>query len=102
MVELLLEFKKRLDQVLEVAFQKNEAFANAQKDSFENFINQRQNKPAELIAKFIDAKLKAGNKGQTDDELETVLDRALLLFRFIQVSHWTASHQESAYIVQLA
>eukprot|EP00983_Pelagomonas_calceolata_P026160 822184-Pelagomonas_calceolata.AAC.7 len=52
-------------------------------ESFENFINQRQNKPAELIAKFIDAKLRAGNKGQTEEELDAQLDKALLLFRYI-------------------
>jgi hypothetical protein len=32
------------------------------KESFEHFINQRQNKPAELIAKYVDCKLRAGNK----------------------------------------
>jgi len=55
-------------------------------ESFEIFINQRQNKPAELIAKFIDAKLRAGNKGQTEEELDMQLDKALLLFRYISVS----------------
>ncbi|KAK9823559.1 hypothetical protein WJX72_003747 [[Myrmecia] bisecta] len=83
MVNLLLEMKANLDTVLHQAFQHNEQFANAMKDAFEHFINQRQNKPAELIAKFIDAELKAGNKGQTDDELEVRLDKALILFRYI-------------------
>ena len=44
-----------------------------------------QNRPAELIAKFIDAKLRAGNKGTSEEELESTLDRVLILFRFIQV-----------------
>ena len=44
-----------------------------------------QNRPAELIAKFIDAKLRAGNKGLSDEEMENTLDRVLVLFRFIQV-----------------
>lgn len=42
-------------------------------------------RPAELIAKFIDAELRAGNKGQTEEELETTLDKVLILFRYIQV-----------------
>ena len=54
-------------------------------DAFENLINQRQNKPAELIAKYIDAKLRAGNKGQSEEELDAELDKALLLFRYISV-----------------
>ena len=33
-------------------------------DSFEAFINQRQNKPAEMIAKFVDSKVcKKNNNG---------------------------------------
>ena len=36
------------------------------------------------MAKFIDAELKAGNKGQSDEELEATLDKALMLFRYIQ------------------
>jgi len=43
-----------------------------------------QNRPAELIAKFIDGKLRAGNKGTSEEELEGILDKVLVLFRFIQ------------------
>ncbi len=42
MVELLLDLKRRLDEVLHDAFARNEAFANGLKDAFEAFINQRQ------------------------------------------------------------
>jgi cullin-4 len=38
-----------------------------------------------LIAKFIDSKLRAGNKGTSEEELEGTLDKVLVLFRFIQV-----------------
>lgn len=31
-------------------------------EAFETFINRRPNKPAELIAKFLDGKLRAGSK----------------------------------------
>lgn len=44
-----------------------------------------QNRPAELIAKFLDEKLRAGNKGTSEEELENILERVLVLFRFIQV-----------------
>ncbi|KAK4348129.1 hypothetical protein RND71_034468 [Anisodus tanguticus] len=42
------------------------------------------NRPAELIAKFLDEKLRAGNKGTSEEELEETLDKVLVLFRFIQ------------------
>jgi len=53
-----------------------------------------QNRPAELIAKFLDEKLRAGNKGTSEEELEGTLDKVLVLFRFIQVCwmfHWWSS-----------
>eukprot|EP00899_Mesostigma_viride_P022837 jgi/Mesvir1/3738/Mv15014-RA.1 len=84
MVSNLLAFKARLDNVLDVSFCKNESYVNTMKESFEHFINARQNRPAELIAKFIDALLKAGNKGGSEEELEATLDAVLVLFRFIQ------------------
>lgn len=83
MVQDLLEFKIRMDQVVNECFQKQEKFVYSLKDGFEYFINRRPNKPAELIAKFIDSKLRAGNKEATEDELEKILDQILVLFRFI-------------------
>ncbi|TPX49800.1 hypothetical protein SeMB42_g00608 [Synchytrium endobioticum] len=82
MVTDLLAFKAKLDNLMNIAFAKNEAFANTMKESFEYFINQRQNKPAELIAKHLDGLLKSG-KGVTEEEVESMLDRCLVLFRFI-------------------
>ena len=83
MVASLLTMKERMDEVLTQAFARNESFGNTLKDSFEHFINSRPNRPAELIAKFIDARLKTGNKGQTEEELEQVLDKVLTLFRYV-------------------
>ncbi|GBG65908.1 hypothetical protein CBR_g54200 [Chara braunii] len=84
MVSYLLDLKARLDTIREESFQNQEVFANTLKDAFEHVVNLRQNRPAELIAKFIDAKLRAGNKGTSEEELEAVLDKVLVLFRFIQ------------------
>ncbi|XP_004631217.1 cullin-4A [Octodon degus] len=83
MVQDLLEFKDRVDHVVEVCFQRNERFVHLMKESFEAFINKRPNKPAELIAKHVDSKLRAGNKEATDEELERILDKIMILFRFI-------------------
>ena len=83
MVTQLLELKARMDAVLRDAFAGSDSFANALKDAFETFINERANRPAELVAKYIDSLLKAGNKGTSDEELEALLDRVLILFRYI-------------------
>ncbi|CAG9796347.1 unnamed protein product [Diatraea saccharalis] len=83
MVAELLEFKEQLDHVVGTCFQRNEKFTYSVREAFEHFINQRQNKPAELIAKFVDVKLRAGNKEATEEELERLLDKIMVLFRFI-------------------
>ncbi|XP_024391521.1 cullin-4 [Physcomitrium patens] len=84
MVSWLLDLKARLDAIWEESFFRNETFSNTLKDAFEHLINLRQNRPAELIAKFIDGKLRSGNKGTSEEELEGILDKVLVLFRFIQ------------------
>uniref|UniRef100_A0A8C9RB68 Cullin 4A n=1 Tax=Scleropages formosus TaxID=113540 RepID=A0A8C9RB68_SCLFO len=83
MVQELLDFKDKIDHIIQTCFQKNESFLNAMKESFENFVNKRPNKPAELIAKYVDSKLRAGNKEATDEELERILDKIMIIFRFI-------------------
>ncbi|KAK2719883.1 cullin-4B-like [Artemia franciscana] len=83
MVQELLDFKDTMDNVVNNCFWKNEKFVNSVKDSFETFVNQRQNKPAEMIAKFVDTKLRTGNKEATEEELEKLLDKIMVLFRFI-------------------
>ncbi|XP_071441003.1 cullin-4A [Hetaerina americana] len=83
MVQELLDFKDKMDNVVTTCFHKNEKFTNSLKEAFEHFINQRANKPAELIAKFVDSKLRAGNKEATEEELEKLLDKIMVLFRFI-------------------
>ncbi|KAM3284651.1 cullin-4 [Capsicum chacoense] len=84
MVSSLLEFKASVDTIWEESFSKNEAFGNTIKDAFGHLINLCENRPAELIAKFVDEKLRAGNKGTSEEELEGTLDKVLVLFRFIQ------------------
>nr|DBA21038.1 TPA: hypothetical protein GDO54_017759 [Pyxicephalus adspersus] len=83
MVQELLDFKDKVDHVIDVCFMKNEKFVNAMKEAFETFINKRPNKPAELIAKYVDSKLRTGNKEATDEELEKMLDKIMIIFRFI-------------------
>lgn len=83
MVQALLDLKSRLDDLILYCFEGAENFNNAINLAFESFVNARENKPAELIAKFIDNILRTGNKGFTEEQLESTLDKALTLFRYI-------------------
>lgn len=62
MVQSLLAYKQKIDSILADTFDHNPQFANSMREAFESFINSRQNKPAELIAKFVDSRLRSGNK----------------------------------------
>merc|ERR1712038_531847 len=50
---------------------------------FEHFLNLNQRSP-EYLSLFIDDKLKKGVKGLSDAEVEQVLDKSMILFRFLQ------------------
>lgn len=83
MVQSLLDLKARLNDVVSYSFCGAETFTNAVNLAFEFFVNARENKPAELIAKFVDGILRTGNKGFSEEELESTLDKVLTLFRYI-------------------
>lgn len=51
MVQDLLDFKDKMDVIVRNCFEHNEKFTNSLREAFEFFINQRANKPAELIGK---------------------------------------------------
>ena len=116
MVVRLLLFKKKLDSVLETAFGGHQILGYGLKEAFENFINKTKktnmtwgtdnDKPGEMIAKYVDMILKGGSKaipqsleearaakmdedadeGGTDEEgqISKQLDHVLDLFRFIR------------------
>jgi len=83
MVERLLSLKQRMDKIVRDSFQQNPILVNALRDSFEHFINQRSDRPAELVAKYVDMLMKEGNRKYSDEELESILDRLMVLFRFM-------------------
>jgi len=83
MVQNLIDLKANIDKVLADCFDNRESFHGALKEAFEYSINLRQNRPAELVAKYIDSKLRSGSKGGGDEELESTLDGVLVIFRYI-------------------
>lgn len=49
MVDALLAFKKKTDQLFHRPFKRDPSIGFAIRDAFESFINKRQNKPAEML-----------------------------------------------------
>ena len=84
LVSELLQLKSSLDALLSSAFASSSAFLHALKLAFESFLNSRENKPAEMIAKHLDRLLRSGGqKGATAEELQAELERVMFLFRYI-------------------
>jgi len=79
----LLGFKQWMDRIVRESFESNDAFAYSMKEAFEAFMNDRANKPAELIAKYVDVKLRVGNR-DSEEDLDSLLDRTMVLFRYVQ------------------
>ena len=88
MIPSLLAFKKRMDGIIATAFEGDDNLTFALREAFGKFINTRQNKPAEMIAKYLDACLRRGTLGDgsnlDDNALESELDKVLELFRFVE------------------
>lgn len=53
MVQELLDFKDKMDGIVSECFSSSDKFVLALKEAFEHFINQRLNKPAELIGEIM-------------------------------------------------
>lgn len=81
MVKNLLEFKARTDALVKGPFGGDVAFRQVLQRELERAINKRPNKPAELVAKYIDKMLRKSGVG--DDELDRLFDNVLLIFRYI-------------------
>ena len=59
------------------------SFQNAVNGAFEAFLNLCPRAP-EYLSLFMDDRLKRGLKGASEDDVDSTLDAAMVLFRFLQ------------------
>ncbi|CAH8534666.1 unnamed protein product [Dicrocoelium dendriticum] len=83
MIQNLINCRDYLTDLITSCFSNDSSFIRVLQDAYEEFINQRPNKPAELLAKYLDSHLRSGNKAQTEEELDRLMDKAMILFRHI-------------------
>ncbi|KAJ3034571.1 hypothetical protein HDV00_004934 [Rhizophlyctis rosea] len=81
-VEGMLALKQKFDMILDKAFGMDRAFQNEMNAALEFAVNQNSKAP-EFSSLFIDENLRKGLKGKSEEEMETLLDRTITLFRFI-------------------
>ncbi|KVI09114.1 cullin-3A-like isoform X1 [Cynara cardunculus var. scolymus] len=82
-VQRLLDEKDKHDKIINLAFNNDKTFQNALNSSFEYFINLNPRSP-EFISLFVDDKLRKGLKGVSEEDVEIVLDKVMMLFRYLQ------------------
>ncbi|XVF60511.1 hypothetical protein PTKIN_Ptkin08bG0053200 [Pterospermum kingtungense] len=82
-VQLLLDLKDKYDRIITSAFSNDKTFQNALNSSFEYFINLNPRSP-EFIYLFVDNKLRKGLRRVTEDDVELVLDKVMMLFCYLQ------------------
>ncbi|CAL5325072.1 hypothetical protein CsSME_00004254 [Camellia sinensis var. sinensis] len=82
-VQRLLDEKDKHDKIINLAFNSDKTFQNALNSSFEYFINLNPRSP-EFISLFVDDKLRKGLKGVNEEDVEIVLDKVMMLFRYLQ------------------
>jgi cullin 3 len=83
-VEQVLDLKDKFDRIWDKALQKDPTLQAAIARAFSEFINHsRFNRASEYVSLFIDDNMKKGIKDKTDAEVDVVLDKAIILLRYI-------------------
>ena len=82
-VQGLLQLRDKYDRVIQVACAGDKQFINALNGAFEHFVNQNQRSP-EYVSLFIDDHMRRGLKGTSEEEVEVVLDKVVMIFRYLQ------------------
>lgn len=81
-VDDVLMLKDKFDKIQEICFNNNLVINSAITKSFSEFINMF-GRSSEYISLFIDDNLKRGIRGKTEAEVDLVLEKAIVLLRYI-------------------
>ena len=85
LVDKLLEMKTKMDRIQSESFQDNYSLKYAANRAWERFLNLDPNKPAELMARYIDDRMKKSSRRCLNDtEIEHLVEQVIGVFRMIQ------------------
>lgn len=82
-VDDILQLKEKFDNVLAFAFKSDQGLQTASTRSFTDFINVF-GRSSEYLSLFFDENMKKGIKGKTENEVDALLDKGIILLRYIQ------------------
>jgi cullin 3 len=81
-VDDVLQLKDKFDTLSKTCFNEDLVLQSAVTKSFAEFINMF-NRSSEFVSLFIDDSLKRGLKGKSDEDVEVVLQKAIVLLRYL-------------------
>lgn len=81
-VDDVLQLKEKFDNVSNLCFNQDLVLQSAVTKSFSDFINMFS-RSSEFVSLFIDDSLKRGLKGKSDEDVEAVLQKAIVLLRYL-------------------
>ncbi|KAL7792964.1 Cullin [Trichoderma ceciliae] len=81
-VDDVLRLKDKFDYMLEACFQEDLVIQTALTKSFSDFINLFH-RSSEYVSLFIDDSLKRGIRGKTEAEVDVILEKAIVLIRYL-------------------
>ncbi|KAL2193761.1 Cullin [Corynascus similis CBS 632.67] len=81
-VDDVLQLKDKFDNLLKTCFNEDLVLQSAVTKSFSEFINMF-NRCSEFVSLFIDDSLKRGLKGKSDEDVEVVLQKIIVLLRYL-------------------
>ncbi|KAF2195171.1 Cullin-domain-containing protein [Zopfia rhizophila CBS 207.26] len=84
-VEDVLQLKDKFDRIWKDSFSSDQPLQTALTRSFADFINSPTfPRTSEYISLFIDENMKKGIKGKSEHEIDMVLEKAIVLLRYVQ------------------
>eukprot|EP00300_Choanocystis_sp_HF-7_P022640 c22044_g1_i1.p1 GENE.c22044_g1_i1~~c22044_g1_i1.p1 ORF type:complete len:764 (+),score=169.89 c22044_g1_i1:75-2294(+) len=86
LIEALLDLRARMDAVVTQAFGGAVDFVSGLREAMTAVVNARHDRPAELLAKYIDREMRAKKKYAglaAEETLNAVLEASLVLFRYV-------------------
>lgn len=78
----VLDLKDKFDKILRQCWVSDRLMESAIDRAFARFVNENA-RAAEFLSLFIDDHLKKSFKGKTEEEIEEILEKALVLFKFV-------------------
>lgn len=83
LIDDILQLQDHGDQILRLAFNHHDGFKQAMKSTMVNILNLKVNRLAELLARYVDRKLR-GEKGMQETETEQAFDKVIVIFKLLQ------------------